>query len=315
MNAVLVLNHDAASLNGARGAVDEADLRAAFTGHGIAARVLHAEPRELPAAIEAAKADRPETIFVGGGDGTISTAANSLAGSGVPLGVLPLGTLNHFARDLSLPADWQEAVAALAHGERRSVDVGEVNGRVFINNCSLGSYAEAVRKRDALRRERGTGKWWAMAMASFSVFRRLRRLRIRIDAAGQTRALRTPLVVVANNRYSGQVLDYSLRPRMDEGRLWIYTTRVHRRLALLRLMWQAVFHEIDSATGLEQFSAAEAEITSKRLPLPIAVDGELADLRPPLRFRIRPRALDVLAPAAAKNLRPETAIAAAIPPS
>src|SRR5690606_10208238 len=147
-------------------------------------------------------AERPQALIVGGGDGSVSTAAQCLAGTGIALGVLPLGTLNHFARDLGLPLDWREAVEALAQAECRAIDVAEVNGRVFVNNCSIGAYAEAVRKRDALRSMHGTGKWWAMALATLAVFRRLRRIRIRVTAGGVARPLRTPFVVVSNNQYT-----------------------------------------------------------------------------------------------------------------
>jgi diacylglycerol kinase family enzyme len=204
--------------------------------------------------------------------------------------------LNHFARDLGLPLVWRDAIAALANGECRAVDVGEVNGRVFINNCSIGSYADAVRRRDALRRLHGIGKWWAMTLATITVFRRLRRLRVRIEANGRMQSLRAPFVVVSNNRYSGHVLDYSLRSRLDEGRLWIYTTRAYRHAAVLRLMWQSLLRKIDAVDALEMTAVTSATLDYDYGRLPVAVDGELVDLRPPLRFRTRPAALRVLAP-------------------
>ena len=296
MRASLILNPGAGSLHGDRDAVDTEAFRAAFAAHGITVAVRIAPPRQLGELLEAVIAERPDAIFVGGGDGSISTAAGFLAGSGIPLGVLPLGTLNHFARDLGVPVDWRDAVAALAHGERRAVDVGEVNGRVFINNCSIGSYAEAVRKRDALRRTHGTGKWWAMTLATVAVFRRLRRLRVRLETDGKILALRIPFIVVANNRYSGHVLDHSLRSRLDEGRLWIYTTRAGRHLSILRLMWQSLTRQIDDVDGLEKLAVPAATLTHEHGPLPIAVDGELVDLKPPLHFRIRRAALPVIAP-------------------
>ncbi|HEY1107967.1 MAG TPA: diacylglycerol kinase family protein, partial [Opitutaceae bacterium] len=171
MAAVLILNHAAGSVNGDRAAVSPEKIAGAFTEAGRPVRLVLAEPARLRAALEEAVTARPEAIFVGGGDGTMNTAAGVLAGTGVPLGPVPLGTLNHFARDLGLPGEWREAVPVLATAAPRAVDVGEVNGRVFVNNCSLGSYPEAVRQRDRLRRQTGHGKWRAMALASFRVFR------------------------------------------------------------------------------------------------------------------------------------------------
>lgn len=272
-------------------------MLAALASAGVTATARPAPPKQLCATLRAAAATRPDAIFVAGGDGSMSAAAGCLVDTGIALGVVPLGTLNHFARDLGLPLDWREAVTALGRGERRAVDVGEVNGHVFINNCSIGSYPEAVRKRDALRRKHGSGKWLAMFFATVAVFRRLRRLRLQIETPERTLSLRTPFVFIGNNAYTGHVLDHSLRPQLDGGRLAIYTTRAHRRLTLLRLAWQSLVRSIDAADALETLSVAEATISNSSAgPLPIAADGELLDLQAPLRFRSRPRALQVIAP-------------------
>jgi diacylglycerol kinase family enzyme len=204
---------------------------------------------------------------------------------------------------VGFPAGWREAVAALATGDCRPVDVGEVNDRVFINNCSIGSYAEAVRKRDALRRMHGSGKWWAMMRATIAVFRRLRRIRVRMTANGEMHAVRTPFVAVANNRYSGHVLNHSLRPRLDEGRLWIYTTRAARHGAILRFLWQSLSRGIDEVDGLEKLAVTEAIIDHDYSGLPVAIDGELVALQPPYRFRTRPGALRVIVPRPTSDTR------------
>ena len=114
--------------------------------------------------------------------------------------------------------------------------------------------------------------------------------------------LRTPFVFVGNNRYTGSVLSSSLRPRLDDGKIWLYTTRAHRYGALVRLIWQSITRRIDAADELEVHSTTEATIESLRGKLPVAADGELIDVKPPLRFKIRAGALRVLVPppAAAK---------------
>ncbi|MES2696077.1 MAG: diacylglycerol kinase family protein [Verrucomicrobiota bacterium] len=308
MSAILILNHAAGSVNGDRDAVLPEEVVAAFAEAGITVTLRASAPDQLRATLAAAVAARPSAIFVGGGDGTISTAAGVLAGTGIPLGVLPLGTLNHFARDLGLPIDWKEAVAALAVAPTRAVDLGEVNGRIFVNNCSLGSYPEAVRHREKLRHEHGRGKWLAMALATFAVFRRLRRLRVRIDMPNTTFTLRTPFVFVGNNCYTGHVFDHSLRCCLDDGQLSIYTTSARRHFTLLRLVWQTLFRRIDAADALDVRTTREAIITNlTSRPLPIAVDGELVQLQAPLRFRIRPGALHVFAPAPSPTPAPALA--------
>lgn len=276
------------------------ELRMAFSRAGVDADIRVPPGDEIADTLRAAVAARPDAVIAGGGDGTVRCAAAVLAHTGVPLGVLPLGTLNHFAKDLRMPVKLEEAISVLAAATTRDVDVGEVNGHVFINNCSLGAYAEAVRRRDRLRERHGIGKWWAMIRASFGEFRRLRRLRLRIAAGRGAReqAVRTPVVVVGNNRYSGQLLRQNLRPRLDEGRLWLYTVRARRHLAVLRMMLQSLLHRLDDADDLAAEPVTEIKIFSDSGPVPIAADGEVLPLSAPFHFRIRPRALRVIVPGA-----------------
>jgi len=301
MNAILILNDHAGSIaNGNDSGLTSQNITDTFAAAGITIVTHRATGPEMTSAIRAAMEKNPDAIFVGGGDGTVSTAAGLLVETGIPLGILPLGTLNHFARDLGLPGDWCDAVNAQTTAQRRAVDVGEVNGRVFINNCSLGSYAQAVRQRDALQSEHGHGKWRAMLVASIAVFRALRRLRLQIEMPATSLALRTPFVVISNNQYSGRVFGPSLRPRLDAGLLWLYTTRAKRRTTMLRLVLQTLLHRIDETEALETHAMTETVITTKQSALPIAADGEVIDVEPPLRFRIRPAALHVLAPSRSK---------------
>lgn len=296
MRAILILNPRAGTLAGATDAPQREDIVRLLAAEGVTVDPALPATDSLPAILRAAVAARPDAVWVGGGDGTISTAAGALADTGVPLGVLPLGTLNHFARDLGLPVDWQEAARLLARGAVTSVDIASVNDRKFINNCSLGSYPEAVRKRDALRAERGHGKWPAMLLASIDVWRNLRRMRLRLTSPTATMALRTPFVLVSNNRYAGPVLKTSLRPSLTQQSLWCYTTREHRTGALLRLAWQALTRRLDETDALEVISAPRLRIESAHGRIPAAVDGEVVALDPPLEFRIHPGALRILAP-------------------
>jgi diacylglycerol kinase family enzyme len=306
---LIILNEDAGKAGRSPPSGSPDELRAAFADAGIETEIHTPAPAQLEATLRAAVASRPDAVVIGGGDGTVRTAAAILTGTGIPLGVLPLGTFNHFAKDLKMPTDIKEAVAVLTAGAPRDVDLGEVNGHVFINNCSLGAYAEAVRRREALRARHDIGKWWAMCRASFAEFRRLRRLRLRVSvkqgAGGgeqknqAMRAVRTPVVVVGNNRYSGRLFDHNLRPRLDEGRLWLYTVHARRHLAVLRMMFQSLFGQLDETDALAAEAATAILIESDCGPVPIAADGEVLKLSPPFHFKIRPGALRVLAPAQA----------------
>ncbi|CAM2883401.1 diacylglycerol/lipid kinase family protein [Rariglobus hedericola] len=302
MKFIVILNSKAGTA--AKGSEELAPdaLRTAFSEAGAEADVRAVTPDQIEATLREAVSTRPDAVIIGGGDGTVRSAAGLLAGTGIALGVLPLGTLNHFAKDLKIPPTVKDAIAVFAAGVVREVDVGEVNGHVFINNCSLGSYAEAVRRRDALRDTHGHGKWPAMIRASFQVFRRLRRMHLRFTSAdGKSRSVRTPVVVIANNRYSGHVLDKTMRARLDEGHLWLYTAHVHRHLAALRLALQSLVRRLDEADALASEAVTEITIASERGPLPVAMDGEPVELPSPLHFRIRPRALRVLVPRDERN--------------
>jgi diacylglycerol kinase family enzyme len=301
MNVSVILNQQAGTAARNEENVTAEALHEVFSAAGFTAEIALVPPEQIEARITLALRARPEAIFVGGGDGTVSATARELAGTGIALGILPLGTLNHFAKDLGLPLDWRETVAALARGEVREVDLAEVNGHLFINNCSVGAYADAVRQRDALRRASGHGKWFAMTIATLRVFRRLRRTRLRLQTDTADLALRSPFLVVANNRYCGNILARSLRERLDAGELWIYTTRAHRHFTLLRMLWQALTRDLGAAEQLETHATAEATVYLPGPAAAVAVDGEILKLETPLRFRIRPRALKVLVPAPANT--------------
>lgn len=298
----IILNAEAGPAGKPSAGTSPAELTAAFNAAGVEVDVEEVPPENLGPRVHAAANGRPDAVVVGGGDGTIRTAAALLADTGVPLGVLPLGTFNHFAKDLGLPIDPRETVAVLAAHHVHAVDLGEVNGEVFINNCSIGAYAEAVRRRDALRANGARGKLWAMARASYTTFRRLERLPFELSVVHGNngaepeppRRVRTPLLFVGNNRYSGQVLDHSLRERLDAGELWLYTVHAHRHLAILRLMLRAVFRRLDEAADLEAEAVTKFVATCRSAEVPVALDGELMPIHSPFQFRVRRGALRVL---------------------
>src|SRR5215213_6089188 len=172
-------------LNPASGTVRpglRAEVGELFRAAGVDACVQElAEPGELRAAIRDALDTHPEALVAGGGDGTVSTLAAALAGTSIPLGVLPLGTLNHFAKDAGIPLDLQKAVETIAARHTRHVDVGRVNDRTFINNSSIGVYPSFVHFRERFRAA-GRSKWVASALAAVEVLRRDSEVAIRLHS-------------------------------------------------------------------------------------------------------------------------------------
>lgn len=266
---------------------------------GLRADVRAVPSRQLREAFETAAADPAVgAVVAGGGDGTLNTAANALAEAGKPMGILPLGTLNHFARDLGIPPGLEDALAVVAAGRTRPVDVGDVNGRVFLNNCSIGLYAEAVRQRERLRALHGWDKWAAMARGAWEALRRFRRFHLTVRLPDAAHRLSTPQLVVANNRYETRLLALGRRPGLDCGCLWVYLTRHRERLAFVRLVVRALLGRLEDERDFEALSAPSLTVEERRAGRRIflALDGELERMHAPLRFASRPLALQVLVP-------------------
>ena len=235
------------------------------------------------------------------GDGTVSTIAAALPDSHVPLGVLPLGTLNHFAKDLGLPADLEQAVAVIAAGRRMRVDLGEVNGRVFINNSSIGIYPDIVVEREALR-ARGYRKWIAFAIATGRVLHRFPGVVVRVRNDRSTETFRTPFLFVGNNEYQVEGISVGRRARLDQGSLHAYVAPRLRARDLPKLGASALLGRATRNPSLRAFATDELEVsTPGRRMLRVALDGEVTHMVTPLRYRVRHAALEVMVPRSATS--------------
>jgi diacylglycerol kinase family enzyme len=287
---------------GCAACADRGELRAAvqasFQSAGILAAVENVMPNELRTRAERVlqklRMGELDAIVVGGGDGTISTVAGAIAGSGFPIGILPLGTLNHFAKDLGIPLPLEEAVATIASGMQRQVDLGDVNGRKFINNSSIGIYPYIVLDRERRRRS-GLPKWIAMVPAMLRVLRNLPLRRLSITINGRSEVLRSPCVFVGNNVYSLALSSRSWRDRMNEGRLCIYVARAQSRAGFVLLALRALLQHLDSARDFQSLTPPQITISSRRKRLLVACDGEVEVISSPLHYSTKPGALLVFA--------------------
>jgi len=279
----------------AGGGRSAADVGRAFEGTGVEARVvpLHGDPRE--AALEALKS-KPPVLVAAGGDGTISAVADAVRGTGTALGILPLGTLNHFAKDLGIPLDPAEAARVIAAGKRMAVDVGEVNGRCFINNASLGLYPGMVKERDRQQRRLRRSKRHAMVWATLAVLQRPPILDLTLDLDGEVHDYRAPYVFIGNNAYRMEGFDIGTRERVDEGCLSVYTTCAGTTGELVMLALRALFGRLRQAEDFFESHASSLRVVSRKPRLLVATDGEVTPMATPLEFRIVPRALQVLVP-------------------
>lgn len=270
-------------------------LEKAFAQAGATVRVAALDGKQIPEAIKAVA--RSGRVIVAGGDGTAAGAAQILAGSDTELGLLPLGTLNHLARDIGIPVDLGEAAEVAANGQPVAIDVGEVNGQVFVNNASIGLYPLMVRKREGLRRAKGWPKWLSTLPAAFAALERLPHHRLRLDWGKGERAIVTPLLFVGNNVYSLDRGEVGKRNTLTDGKLSLYAVARRRRAALIWFAMRALVGRAERSLDFETLGECETlTVSSSSGSIEIALDGELRRMDSPLEFRIRPGALTVIAP-------------------
>jgi YegS/Rv2252/BmrU family lipid kinase len=273
---------------------------AAFRQAGLAAEIHFLEASQIGQAIT----EHPDAslIVVGGGDGTLGAAASALLDHPqAALGILPLGTHNHFARQIGIPADLAGAARVLAEGRRRKVDVGVMNGRLFLNNASIGFYPSLVRTREQAQLRHGLPKWLANISASWAALRRLRHHRLRVELEGIEQQVRTPLLFVGNNVYALDGGRIGERRTLDEGRLSLYAVESRSRLGAL---WFGLKVLGGMANLQRDFAVAETcrslTVYAHAPHIHVALDGEVCGFETPLRFEIRPLAIKVIVPADAK---------------
>ena len=289
-------------LNTASGPTNRAllreDIEKLFAEAGAEARVRELTHPSCDIALAARQAldEHPEALVAGGGDGTVSAIASVLSGTPTPLGVLPLGTLNHFAKDTGIPLDLPGAVRTIAERRTRRVDVGRVNDRIFVNNSSIGVYPSLVEARERLR-ERGMSKWTAQVLAAADVLRREGEVTIRLERDRTRIAVRTPFVFVGNNEYLVEGIRLGARTRLDAGLLYAYFAPPVRTRDLPKLFARALFGIARREHALESISGRELWIDTPFAPaFQVACDGEVLTLASPLHYESWPGALTVFAP-------------------
>jgi diacylglycerol kinase family enzyme len=267
-----------------------------FAARKLCARVSVAQSgAELDALARRAAEGPAQVVVACGGDGTVNAIASALVGTDKTLGVLALGTLNHFAKDLRLPLELEAAVETISHGHERTVDVGDVNGRIFLNNSSLGLYPSIVRQREKQQRQ-GYNKWLAAVWAALVVFKRYPFMSVRLSVDGRECTRRTPLVFVGNNMYEMDGFQIGARMRLDAGVLCLHVSHKPGRWRLISLALRALFGRLREAKDFDALCAREVFVETCRRRLRVATDGEITILETPLHYRVSPCALRVLVP-------------------
>ncbi len=241
-----------------------------------------------------------DVLIAAGGDGTINAAASALIYQPTALGVIPAGTLNHFARDLEIPLEADEAAHLAVHGRVITVDAASVNGRIFINNSVLGLFPNYRTAREAWERHgfgrSRLGRFIAIVASVWKVFWRLPHLTVSLTVEGRKRTLRTPFVLVGNNEHRMEGLALGSRSSLDRGKLWVYVMRSCSRWRLLRMVVGLVLGRAPRESIFDIFPASELTIESKRRHIGVGIDGEMARMETPLNYKCLPGALRTVVP-------------------
>ena len=237
------------------------------------------------------------TVVAGGGDGTMNAVASVLVGTDTTMGLLPLGTLNHFARDLGIPEDIDLAIATILHGRVLKVDTGDVNGTIFLNNSGLGMYPNIVRDRQHQQRRLGRGKWLAFMAATITALRRYPFMTVRIAIDGIQHTCETPFIFIGNNEYSMTGFTIGQRDSLTDGLLSLYMAHRISRFGLLRLAIVSLFGRLDQARDFDALKVQQLSIETRHRRLPVSTDGEVNWIDSPLHYKIMPASLRVMVPA------------------
>lgn len=289
-----------AIINAGSGSVESEEtkrrLEEAFAANNLEATIHLAKGGAdiVELAKKAAKGDA-EIVCAGGGDGTMSAVASEIFKTGKTLGILPLGTLNNFSKDLRIPQNIEEAVRIIAENHTQNIDVGEVNGRIFVNNSSIGLYPHIVKRREK-RQLLGFGKWQAALWAAVKILKRSPFFAVRLKTAEGERIAKTPFVFVGNNEYDMNFLNVGRRECLTDGKLCVYFLHRSGRRGLFLLVLRTLFGRLKQTKDFEEINIAEIKIETRKKKMLVAFDGEVETMKTPLCYCIHAKALRVIVP-------------------
>jgi diacylglycerol kinase family enzyme len=236
-----------------------------------------------------------DVIAAAGGDGTVSAVAAGVARANKTLAVIPTGTLNHFARDMGIPTELAAAVELLRTGVPGAVDMGVVNDQFFLNNVSIGSYPRMVYEREALE-QRGRSRRIAGIVAVSKTWWHLRSVTASITSDGSEFIRHSPFIVIGNGSYVLSGFALGKRDNISDRRLSLYVAPRLGRLGAMSIPMRALLGRLERYEQFEALSASEITIAFRHHRVFAGIDGEVRELESPLRFTVKPGALQVVVP-------------------
>lgn len=292
----VILNANAGTANAT--GVSEDSLRDLFAAHGLSATIDARADCDMSTRLSDAMESDASIIVAAGGDGTITAVAGALLGSNKSLAILPLGTVNALAKDLHVPLDLNKAVANLVVGHEHRIDVGEVNGRIFLHKVVIGLIPGVAAGRERIRGRRDAGAKIGLLRYFFRRLARAKRLAVVIEPTeGERRIERVQALAVASNAYDEGLGQFFSRQSLDRGTLTLYSLKHLNVRDFVRLTTGMILGKWHNDEALSMESIRGVTIDTRHTLIKVMLDGEVETLNTPLNFEIRPQALSVIVPA------------------
>ena len=290
---VVILNRGAGhDQSGTRAQIEEL-----FQSNGIVARLLVAQHGgEIPRLAKEAVRSDAEVVVAAGGDGTIDGVAAALAGTRKILGVLPLGTFNLFAKRFDIPSDLEGAVQTVVSGKVAEINVGEVNGRVFLSRSSVGLYPVALRYREKMYRRFGRSRFIALLSGATALFRWRNVMTVRLTTEAGERLSRSRFVFICNNPEELNYFNLRGQECIEANKFAVYLPKPLRSVGILRLGFRMLLRQARENRDFDALCGRELRLDVEPAMVPVSLDGEVEMMRTPLRYELRLRALKVRVP-------------------
>jgi len=268
----------------------EADLRRVIASHHLDGELFESDSEAATAArVDAAVRAGVDVVVAAGGDGTVRSVASRMLDSETALGILPLGSAMNLARSLGIPRELDAAAAVIAAGHSRSIDVGDVGGRVFVEQVNVGLSAEAFARAQEIDRRR-----WGAAIGLLGLLLRRRRTRIDLEVDGQRSHTHALALTIANTPYTGMAIELAPDARLDDGHFDVVIYEGLSALGLARYMAATFGGRGEAPARFRTLRARQVRVEARRR-LPVRYDAEDGGLTP-VEVRIRPAALRIVVP-------------------
>jgi len=255
--------------------------------------VQEVDEKEIVSNESLTKNDR---ILIAGGDGTLSSVINKVINFNIPVGILPLGTFNNFSKCLSISPNPEKAVDQIFAGKIANIDVAKINGRVILNNSSVGLYPKLVSYREESQVNLNLSKPTAMLISFIKAVFLFPLIRVSLISDGKKVKVKTSFVMVSNNKYELSFDKVGKRDSLNEGRLYVYLIKCKTRLCVIKVMFKALFDRLNQEKDFELISTKEAEIQLRKKNIQVSSDGEVFRENSPLHYEICQGCLKIMVP-------------------